>query len=243
MIPVFKPTWTWIWNFDISNIILYALIFLFLRQSKPKFPHSFLSSNISQNTQLSFVMPSKQGGTQKPLKAPKKERKELDEDDLALKAKLKAEKQALADFAANAKKKWRACLQFAKKLRRPISSFLFLLIFITFIPNTHSFLFDSGKKRKMYCLIFSFAGDLLSIQNIFVQRKYSVYRKESTNGRYASETTLILCRIESYLWQRTRDSVENAYDSQSSNSINRCELSCTRSPSFLCQILEGGWSK
>ena len=50
-------------------------------------------------------MPSKQGGTQKPLKAPKKERKELDEDDLALKAKLKAEKQALADFAANAKKK------------------------------------------------------------------------------------------------------------------------------------------
>ena len=168
MIPVFKPTWTWIWNFDISNIILYALIFLFLRQSKPKFPHSFLSSNISQNTQLSFVMPSKQGGTQKPLKAPKKERKELDEDDLALKAKLKAEKQALADFAANAKKKWRACLQFAKKLRRPISSFLFLLIFITFIPNTHSFLFDSGKKRKMYCLIFSFVGDLLSIQNIFV---------------------------------------------------------------------------
>lgn len=50
-------------------------------------------------------MPSHQGGKQKPLKAPKKEQKELDDDDLALKNKLKAEAKANADYVASLKKK------------------------------------------------------------------------------------------------------------------------------------------
>lgn len=45
-------------------------------------------------------MSSRQGGKQKPLKAPKKERREMDDDDIMLKQKLreqqKAEKEAIA---------------------------------------------------------------------------------------------------------------------------------------------------
>jgi hypothetical protein len=44
-------------------------------------------------------------GKEKPLKAPKKDPKVLDEDDLALKEKLKAEKAALAALAGQIKTK------------------------------------------------------------------------------------------------------------------------------------------
>ena len=44
-------------------------------------------------------------GKQKPHKAPKKEARELDDDDLALKAKLKAEKEAKEALAKKLAKK------------------------------------------------------------------------------------------------------------------------------------------
>lgn len=40
-------------------------------------------------------MTGREGGKKKPLKAPKKEGKDLDEDDLAHKAKLKEQQKAL----------------------------------------------------------------------------------------------------------------------------------------------------
>lgn len=49
-------------------------------------------------------MASRQGGKQKPLKAPKKDAQELDEDDLALKKKLQDEKKAIAAAAAGIQK-------------------------------------------------------------------------------------------------------------------------------------------
>ena len=49
-------------------------------------------------------MPSKQGGKQKPLTAPKRDKKELDDDDVALQQKLKAEAKAKADFVSGVKK-------------------------------------------------------------------------------------------------------------------------------------------
>jgi len=45
------------------------------------------------------------GGKAKPLKAPKKEKKELDEDDIAHKEKLKADAKAKKDLAEKAKGK------------------------------------------------------------------------------------------------------------------------------------------
>lgn len=51
-------------------------------------------------------MSGREGGKKKPMKAPKKEGKELDEDDLALKAKQKEQQKALdAAKAAVAGKK------------------------------------------------------------------------------------------------------------------------------------------
>jgi len=50
-------------------------------------------------------MPGKGGGTQKPLKAPKKEAKELDDDDKAALEKRKAEQAALKAAAASYGKK------------------------------------------------------------------------------------------------------------------------------------------
>lgn len=44
---------------------------------------------------LFFQMSGREGGKKKPLKAPKKESKELDEDDLAHKQKLKEQQKAL----------------------------------------------------------------------------------------------------------------------------------------------------
>lgn len=48
---------------------------------------------------------NREGGKAKPLKAPKKEKKELDEDDLAYKAKLKADAKANKEMAEKAKGK------------------------------------------------------------------------------------------------------------------------------------------
>ncbi|XP_063370805.1 translation machinery-associated protein 7 homolog [Cydia splendana] len=50
-------------------------------------------------------MSGREGGKKKPLKAPKKESKELDDDDLAHKAKLKEQQKALADAKAKATQK------------------------------------------------------------------------------------------------------------------------------------------
>ncbi|KAI9755489.1 MAG: Translation machinery-associated protein 7 [Lichina confinis] len=48
---------------------------------------------------------NREGGKAKPLKQPKKEKKELDEDELAFKAKQKADAQAKKDMADKAKGK------------------------------------------------------------------------------------------------------------------------------------------
>lgn len=50
-------------------------------------------------------MSGRDGGKKKPLKAPKKEDKEMDEDDKALKAKMKEQQKALEAAKANAAKK------------------------------------------------------------------------------------------------------------------------------------------
>ncbi|KAI9365433.1 translation machinery associated TMA7 [Zopfochytrium polystomum] len=47
-------------------------------------------------------MSGRQGGKAKPLKAPKKKEADLDEDDLAFKAKQKAEAAKLKELAAKA---------------------------------------------------------------------------------------------------------------------------------------------
>eukprot|EP00796_Vickermania_ingenoplastis_P006006 gene6006-4311_t len=47
---------------------------------------------------LTFLMSSRQGGKQKPLKAPKKDRRELDDDDIAFQQKLKDQKKAEKDL-------------------------------------------------------------------------------------------------------------------------------------------------
>lgn len=49
-------------------------------------------------------MSGRQGGKVKPLKGPKKKQLDLDEDDLAFKAKQKANAQAKKEMAAKAKK-------------------------------------------------------------------------------------------------------------------------------------------
>ncbi|KAI9798453.1 MAG: hypothetical protein M1825_005360 [Sarcosagium campestre] len=48
---------------------------------------------------------NREGGKAKPLKQPKRDKKELDEDDLALKAKLRADAKANKDMADKAKGK------------------------------------------------------------------------------------------------------------------------------------------
>ncbi|OJD28543.1 hypothetical protein ACJ73_00033 [Blastomyces percursus] len=50
-------------------------------------------------------MGGREGGKAKPLKAPKKERKELDEDDLAFREKQKADARAKKELADKAKGK------------------------------------------------------------------------------------------------------------------------------------------
>jgi len=50
-------------------------------------------------------MSSREGGKKKPLKAPKKDSKELDEEDLKLKQKQKETQKALAEAKAKAAQK------------------------------------------------------------------------------------------------------------------------------------------
>lgn len=50
-------------------------------------------------------MSSREGGKKKPLKNPKKESKELDEDDLKMKQKLKEQQKALNDLKTKAAQK------------------------------------------------------------------------------------------------------------------------------------------
>ncbi|XP_022817080.1 translation machinery-associated protein 7 homolog [Spodoptera litura] len=50
-------------------------------------------------------MSGREGGKKKPLKAPKKESKDLDEDDLAHKQKLKEQQKALQEAKAKASQK------------------------------------------------------------------------------------------------------------------------------------------
>lgn len=49
-------------------------------------------------------MSGRQGGKQKPLKNPKKKQQDEDDEDVAYKAKLKADAQAKKDMANKAKK-------------------------------------------------------------------------------------------------------------------------------------------
>lgn len=50
-------------------------------------------------------MSGREGGKKKPLKAPKKDQKDLDDDDLAHKQKLKEQQKALNDAKAKASQK------------------------------------------------------------------------------------------------------------------------------------------
>lgn len=50
-------------------------------------------------------MSGREGGKKKPLKAPKKDQRELDEDDVAHKQKLKEQQKALAEAKAKASQK------------------------------------------------------------------------------------------------------------------------------------------
>lgn len=50
-------------------------------------------------------MSGREGGKKKPLKAPKKDTKDLDDDDLAHKAKLKEQQKALQEAKAKAAQK------------------------------------------------------------------------------------------------------------------------------------------
>lgn len=50
-------------------------------------------------------MSSREGGKKKPLKAPKKDSKEMDEDDLKLKQKQKETQKALAEAKVKAAQK------------------------------------------------------------------------------------------------------------------------------------------
>ncbi|CAH0716902.1 unnamed protein product, partial [Brenthis ino] len=52
-----------------------------------------------------FIMTGRDGGKKKPLKAPKKPSRELDDDDLALKQKLKEQQKALEEAKAKASQK------------------------------------------------------------------------------------------------------------------------------------------
>lgn len=47
-------------------------------------------------------MASREGGKKKPLKAPRKERKDMDDDDVAFKQKQKEQQKALAEAAKKA---------------------------------------------------------------------------------------------------------------------------------------------
>lgn len=50
-------------------------------------------------------MSSREGGKKKPLKAPKKDNKELDDEDLKLKQKQKEQQKALAEAKVKASQK------------------------------------------------------------------------------------------------------------------------------------------
>lgn len=50
-------------------------------------------------------MSGREGGKKKPLKAPKKDQRELDDDDVAHKQKLKEQQKALAEAKAKASQK------------------------------------------------------------------------------------------------------------------------------------------
>ncbi|KAG7312692.1 hypothetical protein JYU34_001060 [Plutella xylostella] len=51
------------------------------------------------------TMSGREGGKKKPLKAPKKDKAELDDDDLALKQKMKEQQKALQEAKAKASQK------------------------------------------------------------------------------------------------------------------------------------------
>lgn len=52
-----------------------------------------------------FRMSGREGGKKKPLKAPKKEAKDMDDDDVAFKQKQKEQQKALAEAAKKAGQK------------------------------------------------------------------------------------------------------------------------------------------
>lgn len=72
------------------------------------FASSFAPSNyflLLQIANKTFNMSSRAGGKQKPLTAPKKEKREMDEDDIAFQNKAKEQAKAQAALVAQLKKK------------------------------------------------------------------------------------------------------------------------------------------
>lgn len=59
----------------------------------------------TSNVTSPAIMSSRQGGKQKPLKQPKKDRGEMDEDDVAFKQKQRDQQKAEKDAIAKMKKK------------------------------------------------------------------------------------------------------------------------------------------
>merc|ERR1711894_525392 len=57
---------------------------------------------LNQNRNLLSTMSGREGGKKKPLKAPKKQEKDLDDEDLAFKNKQKEQQKALKDAQAKA---------------------------------------------------------------------------------------------------------------------------------------------
>ncbi|KAJ8955887.1 hypothetical protein NQ318_005435 [Aromia moschata] len=57
------------------------------------------------HTVIFETMSGREGGKKKPLKAPKKDNKEVDEEDLAHKQKMKEQQKALQDAKAKASQK------------------------------------------------------------------------------------------------------------------------------------------
>lgn len=66
---------------------------------------SFLLRGQSNSTSTVLTMTGREGGKKKPLKAPKKESKEMTEDEKDFKAKQQAEKKALEQMKTKAGQK------------------------------------------------------------------------------------------------------------------------------------------
>ncbi|KAL5278537.1 TMA7 family protein [Megaselia abdita] len=97
-----------IWNTIASRIPLRChrlqLNFVPARDASPKRRKRVLVNSAFKSTKLA-KMTGREGGKKKPLKQPKKDSKDLDDDDLAHKAKMRDQAKALAAAKEQASKK------------------------------------------------------------------------------------------------------------------------------------------